>query len=294
MIFLVVIDWIMKTATSDKPRGIGWNAFDNLEDEDFADDIALVSHTFKDMQDKTRRIEDIAKQVGLKVNHSKTKIMKINAKQTWVDIKVNGQNLENVTEFTYLGSTLTEDNNTEKEVRTRIALASSAFQRMRPIWKSSTYRTQTKLRLYKSNVRSVLLYAAETWRTTKQIESRLRGFEGRCLRRILGVWWEQRVTNKEIQERTGINCIVEEVQRRRWKWLGHILRMNRSRHPLIALTWNPQGKRRRGRPKGTWRRTVDSEREEAGKTWNELKWLAQDRVGWRKFVGDLCSRRGIG
>ena len=293
MLFLVVIDWIMKTATSDKPRGIVWNAFDNLEDEDFADDIALVSHTHKSMQEKTNRVEEMAKLVGLKVNHAKTKIMRINA-GTRADITVNGKRLDNVSEFTYLGSTLSEDSNIEKEVKTRIALASAAFQRMRPVWKSSTYSTQTKLRLYRSNVRSVLLYAAETWRTTKSIESKLRGFEGRCLRRILAIWWEQRITNEEIEAMTGINCIVEEVQRRRWKWLGHILRMDRNRHPRIALDWNPQGKRKRGRPKGTWRRTVDAERLEAGKTWNELKWLAQDRGEWRKFVGALCSRRGIG
>ncbi|GFR97953.1 craniofacial development protein 2 [Elysia marginata] len=55
---------------------------------------------------------------------------------------------------------------------------------------------------------------------------------------------EHRVTNKEISERTGIRPIVEEVKKRRWRWLGHVLRMSRSRHPLIALTWNPQGARK--------------------------------------------------
>ena len=93
--------------------------------------------------------------------------MRINAK-TKADIQVNGKSLENVSEFKYLGSLLTEDSNVEKEVKTRIALASTAFQRMRPIWKSSIYSTKTKLKLYKSNVRSVLLYACETWRTSRR------------------------------------------------------------------------------------------------------------------------------
>ena len=293
MLFLVVIDWIMKRATVGRPRGIVWNAFDNLEDEDFADDIALVSHSHRDMEEKTRLIEDTAKSVGLKISHAKTKVMRLNAKNK-ADISSSGQSLENVTEFKYLGSFLTADGNIEKEIRTRIALASAAFQRLRPIWRSGIYDVKTKLRLYKSNVRSVLLYAAETWHTTKQIESKLRGFEGRCLRRILGIWWEHRVTNKEIESRTGISCIVEEVKKRRWRWLGHTLRMNKKRHPLIALNWNPQGKRNRGRPRGTWRRTVDAERTEAGMTWHELRWLAQDRKEWRKFVDALCSREGIG
>ena len=49
------------------------------------------------------------------------------------------------------------------------------------------------------------------------------------------------------------------------------------------------GKRHRGRPLGTWRRTIEDEMETAGKTWNELRWLAQDRSEWKKFVGTLCS-----
>ena len=145
------------------------------------------------------------------------------------------------------------------------------------------------MRIYKSNVRSVLLYASETWRTNKKLESRLRGFEGRCLRRILKLHWRQHITNKEVSERTGVNSIVAEVKQRRWRWLGHVLRMDRKRLPHTVLRWAPPGKRKRGRPLGTWRRTVEGEMRESGKTWNEIGWLAQDRDGWRKFVGALCS-----
>ncbi|GFR79594.1 hypothetical protein ElyMa_005878800 [Elysia marginata] len=106
--------------------------------------------------------------------------------------------------------------------------------------------------------------------------------------------WEDKVTNKEISERTGKRSTVEEVKKRRWRWLGHVLRMSKSRHPLIALTWNPQGARKKGRPQGTWRRSVESERVESGKTWNELNWLAQDRCECRKFVGVLCSQEDYG
>ena len=65
--------------------------------------------------------------------------------------------------------------------------------------------------------------------------------------------------------------------------------MPRSRLPHTTLRWAPPGKRKRDRPLGTWRRTVEEEMREVGKTWNELGWLAQDRDGWRKFVGAVCS-----
>ena len=293
LLFNIVIDWVMKRATSDKPRGITWKDFRHLEDEDFADDLALISHAQKDMQEKTSRTETEASSTGLGVSQPKSKVMRVNARSQ-ADIIVKNKALENVQEFKYLGSYLTADGGIEREILTRIALASAAFQKLRTIWNSREMSVTTKLKLYKSNVRSVLLYAAETWRTNTRIESKLRGFEGRCLRRILRIRWEHRATNKEVARRTGISCIVEEVKRRRWRWLGHILRMNRFRHPLIALTWNPQGQRNRGHPQGTWRRTIDEERKTAGKTWNELRWLAQDRDQWRTFVGALCSKGDVG
>ena len=175
---------------------------------------------------------------------------------------------------------------------TRIGLAAQAFKKLNNIWKSTTLSTKTKLRIYQSNVRSTLLYASETWRTNKKLESKLRGFEGRCLRRILKVRWQEKVCNEEIWRRTGMNNIVLEVKRRRWMWLGHVLRMKKGRHPLEALSWAPPGKRHRGRPLGTWRRTIEDEMKTAGKTWNELRWLAQDRSEWKKFVGALCSPSG--
>ena len=171
-------------------------------------------------------------------------------------------------------------------------MAAQAFNKLRNIWKASTLKQKTKLRIYRSNVRSVLLYAAETWRTNKKIEQRIRGFESRCLRRILKIRWEQRVSNKEVAERTGIPNIVEEIKRRRWKWLGHVLRMHKNRHPYVALKWTPQGKRSRGRPLGTWRRTVEGEMKAARKTWHEVRWMAQDRKDWKKFVSALCSTKG--
>ena len=166
------------------------------------------------------------------------------------------------------------------------------FKKLNNVWKSTSLSTRKKLNIYRTNVRSTLLYAAETWRTNKKLESRLRGFEGRCLRRILKVRWQERIKNEEIWSRSGFNNIVLEVKHRRWIWLGHVLRMRKTRHPLEALTWVPPGKRSRGRPLGTWRRTLEEDMKEAGKTWNELRWLAQDRSGWRALVGALCSSSG--
>ena len=72
-----------------------------------------------------------------------------------------------------------------------------------------------------------------------------------------------RITNEDIRRRAGIEKISEIVQRLRWTWLGHVLRMDRDAHPRIALTWEPDGRRKRERPCETWR-TIQKEMREKG------------------------------
>ena len=120
---------------------------------------------------------------------------------------------------------------------------------------------------------------------TKEDESKLNVFQHTCLRRILKVYWPMRISNEEIRERSGTRTIDEQVRTRRWKWLGHVLRMPSHKNPKIALTWAPEGKRRRGRPREAWRRTVNKEREHLRfKTWSQAEAAARDRVAWRRKI----------
>ena len=107
---------------------------------------------------------------------------------------------------------------------------------------------------------------------------RLDTFLHKALRRILKIHWPMRVTNDEIRQRANIQTISEIVRSRRWKWIGHVLRMERNDIPRVALTWAPEGKRNVGRPKENWRRTV----EKGYTTWAEAAVAAQDREAWRR------------
>ena len=240
------------------------------------------------MQDKTHKVAFEASQIGLKINEKKTKLMVINGKSQQT-VKLNERNIDQVDDFCYLGSTLSSDGDIMTEIKIRIGKAASAFNNLNNIWKSRKISRTTKMKLYRSNVRTVLLYGAETWRTNKTIESKLRGFEGRCLRRILNIRWPQTISNKDVQEKTGINDINLEITKRRWRWLGHVLRMDSTRHTKTALYWTPQGQRKRGRPKGTWRRTIEEEMKPSNQTWNGLGILARNRGNWRTAVDALCT-----
>ena len=83
--------------------------------------------------------------------------------------------------------------------------------------------------------------------------------------------WIDKVTNEELWRITKQKPIEIQIKRRKWKWIGHTLRKEAGAVEKPALDWNPQGCRRRGRPKRTWRRTIEDEISSTGRLWNEAK-----------------------
>jgi hypothetical protein len=75
--------------------------------------------------------------------------------------------------------------------------------------------------------------------------------------------------------------IENQIKRRKWNWIGQTLRKETGAIEKTALDWNPQGYRRRGRPKRTWRWTVEGEIRRTRRSWNEVQGIAGDRNGWK-------------
>ena len=150
------------------------------------------------------------------------------------------------------------------------------------IWKTNNIGRKTKAKLFKIIVISVLLYECETWKLTKGEEEKLDIFQTKFLRRIFKIRCQQHVTNETILQMARMNKISSEVRRRRWNWIGHLIRRERNDDYAIALGWTPEGRRKRGRPKTTLRRMVESERNHAGwRTWTAVRHSAADRQKWR-------------
>jgi hypothetical protein len=139
-----------------------------------------------------------------------------------------------------------------------------------------------------ANVKSVLLYGSETRKVAKITISKLQVFVNRCLRRILNIHWPEVISNEELWRRVEETEISIQIKRRKWNWIGHTLRKGHDTIEREVLDWNPQGQRRRGRPKQTRRRSVHNEALGEGKSWGEVKQLARNRIRWRRFVDALC------
>ena len=94
------------------------------------------------------------------------------------------------------------------------------------------------------------------------------------------------ISNKDLWKVTGQEDINVEIRKKKFRWIGHTLRKEDGEIPKAALLWNPQGNRKRGRPRNSWRRSVIKE---AGRSWNELRFLAADWWKWKGLIDNPCS-----
>ena len=129
----------------------------------FADEQAMVSHTVQGLQIIMDALQNTSEKYNMRINTKTTKVLRISqAEGRPTRINVNGQNLENVKQFCYLGSLVTEDGRSYREVRRRIALGKEAFNKKKDIMQKSL-SLHLRKHLVKLFVWSVVLYGSETW-----------------------------------------------------------------------------------------------------------------------------------
>ena len=108
-------------------------------------------------------------------------------------IKVNGQKLETVTSFKYLGSVVSDEGS-----KPEIAQTTAALTRLKPIWNDWSVSLGSKIRLMRPLSRSIFLYASESWTLTAELQRRIRALEMRCYRNMLCILYKDNVTNEEV------------------------------------------------------------------------------------------------
>jgi hypothetical protein len=91
---------------------------------------------------------------------------------------------------------------TDPDVKIRVSKVRASFLQLKEVWTSKYLSTNTKIGLFNSNVKSVLLHGAETWRTTVNTTKEIQTFTSNCLRRILPIRWPENISNEELWERT--------------------------------------------------------------------------------------------
>ena len=141
-----------------------------------------------------------------------------------------------VHQFTYLGSTITDNLSLDAEIDKRIGKAATIFARLTVrVWNNSKLTVKTKMSVYNACVISTLLYGSETWTLYARQERRLNTFHIRSIRRILGISWQDRVPNTEVLSRAHLTSMHTLHRQRRLRWLGHVHRKDDKRIPKDVL-----------------------------------------------------------
>ena len=194
-----------------------------------------------------------------------------------MNIKMNGDKLEEVEEFCYLGSIITKDNRSKRDIRSRVAQAKKAFAEKKHLL-TSNLDIEIKKRFLKAYLWSVALYDSESWTLGKDDKRNSEAFEMWCYRKMMKISWTDRVTNEEVLNQVKAKrTIWNTLQRRRDKMIGHILRPEGLTHLIVEGI--AEGKRGRGRPRMSY---LDQIIQDVGASnYREMKNLAQNRQRWR-------------
>lgn len=235
-----------------------------------------------ELQEITTRLEEAARAYGIEISAEKSKILVSSHKHLpSPNITINGQMLEEVKDFKCLGSFVSADGSSTKEIKTRIGIATSAMTRLAGIWKSNAISFQAKVRLYKSLVLSTLLYGFESWTLTADTERRIQSFENTCYRRMLHISYREHRTNDYVRQLVTTHAgeqepLLSTVKRRKMTWYGHV-----TRHTSLSKTIQQgtvEGNRGRGRQKKAW---MDNIKEWTDCSLQTLLRSAEDRERWR-------------
>ena len=197
-----------------------------------------------------------------------------------VVVNCGGQKIDVVEKFCYLGDTIGARGGAEESVTARIQSAWNKFRELLPLLTSKSFPLLTKGRVYQACVRSVMLYGSETWPIKEDELRKLESNENRMVRWMCGVSIDKRIQSSDLRKRLGIQCIRDEIQRKRLQWFGHLERMDENDWPSKCRRITLDGVLPKGRPKKTWNELVRKDLQEK----NITKEVAQDRLAWKSVI----------
>ena len=166
-------------------------------------------------------MKEESEKVGLKLNIQKTKIMISGPSTSWA---IDGETVETVSDFSFLGSKITADGDCSHEIKIYLLLERKAMINLDSILKSRDITLPTQVHLVKAMVFPVVRYGCESWTVKKAEHRRTDAFELWCWRRVLRVPWTARRSNQSILKEISPGCSLEGLMLKlRLQYFGHLM-----------------------------------------------------------------------
>ena len=167
------------------------------------------------------KVKEESEKAGLKLNIQKTKIMASSPITSW---QIDGETVETVADFIYLGSKITADGDCSHEIKRRLLLGRKVMTNLDSIFKSREITLPTKVHLVKAMVFPVVMYGCESWTVRKAERQRIDAFELWCWRRLLRVAWTARRSNQSILKEISPEYSLEELMLKlKLQYFGHLI-----------------------------------------------------------------------
>ena len=177
-------------------------------------------------------------------------------RQPTESLTIDDDNLDVVDKFCYLGDMISAGGGAEESILTRIRCGWKKFRELLPVLTSKGFSLLSKGSFYQACIRSVIIFAGETWAVREEDLSKLERNDMMMIRWMCNVTLKERISSDELRTRLGLVSIRECIRRQRLRWFGHVERMDDGCCVKKCRDIIVEGHISRGRPRKTWDQVV--------------------------------------
>ena len=192
-----------------------------------------MAESEEELKSLLMKVKEESEKVGLKLKIQKTNIMASGLITSW---EIDGETVETVSDFIFLGSKITADDDCSHEIKRCLLLGRKVMTNLDSIFKSRDITLLTKVHLVKAMVFPVVMYGCESWTVKRAERRRIDAFELWCWRRLLRVPWTARRSNQSILKEMSPRCSLEALMLRlKLQYFGHLIRRTNSLEKTLML-----------------------------------------------------------